>query len=51
MARQVRMRVNPDALGEGPERLGGVLGPHRGVAFGAQDEVQLDRPWGLAWLD
>ncbi len=50
MAQQMRMRINPDALGEGPKGLGGVLGTDRGVAFGAQDEVQLDRPWGLAWL-
>jgi hypothetical protein len=30
---------------------GGVLGPYSRVAFGAQDEVKLDRPWGLAGLD
>jgi hypothetical protein len=31
--------------------MGSVLGPHGSVALGAQDEVELDRSWGLAGLD
>ncbi|HZD02329.1 MAG TPA: hypothetical protein VFA46_19705 [Actinomycetes bacterium] len=51
MAQQVRVRLDPDTAGEGPERPGGVLGTDRSVALGAQDEVELHRPWSLAWLD
>jgi hypothetical protein len=38
------MRGGPGGLGEGPERPAGVLGPQWGVALGAQQQVQLDRP-------
>jgi MFS family permease len=38
-------------LGEGAEHPAGTLGPHWGVALGAQQQVQLDRPWGLAGPD
>jgi hypothetical protein len=47
MAQQVRIGLDTDTPREGPERLAGVLRSHRGVAFGAQQQVELDRPW--AW--
>src|SRR6266542_4450065 len=51
VAQQVRMRLDPGVMGEGPERPAGMLRPHWGVALGAQHQVELDRPGGLAWLD
>jgi len=51
VAQQMRVRLDPDSSGKSPECLGGVLGPYSRVAFGAQDEVKLDGPWGLARLD
>ena len=51
MPQQMRMGIDPGGLREGPERPAGMLRPHRGVALGAQHQVERDRPGGLAGLD
>jgi hypothetical protein len=45
------MRRDPSGVCEGPEAAAGVVGPQRRAPLGAQQQVELDRPGRLAWLE